>query len=150
MLLSYTKDQRGQMSRLIIYCVCVTAPFSERASFGLNHSEVPQGKVPAGVSLLVAVHLNGHSPLGQELNKLLRHRHREFLTRKQRKLFHHFQYGLIWIQRRERLTHLSTVKDHCTLRVPGRGGGGAACRHLWSDKHRLLLAPEVVLTENKV
>lgn len=45
--------------------------------------------------------------------------------------------------------HLGAVKDHSALRVSG-GGGRAGWRHLWSDEHRLLLPPEVVLTEDEV
>lgn len=51
----------------------------------------------------------------------------------------------------ENFAYLGAIKDNGTLGVSGGGGGGAAGRsHLRSDKHRLLLAPEVVLTENEV
>lgn len=45
--------------------------------------------------------------------------------------------------------YLGAVEDHGALWVSG-GGGRAGCRHLWRDEHRLLLPPEVVLTEDKV
>lgn len=46
-------------------------------------------------------------------------------------------------------SYLSPVEDHGALRVSG-GGGRAGRRHLWNDEHRLLLPPEVILTEDKV
>lgn len=42
----------------------VTAPFSQGPRLGLNHSEVPQRQVPAGVGLLVAIHFDGDRALG--------------------------------------------------------------------------------------
>lgn len=45
--------------------------------------------------------------------------------------------------------YLGAVKDHGALRVFG-DGGRAGGFHLWSDEHRLLLPPEVVLTEDEV
>lgn len=50
----------------------------------------------------------------------------------------------------ENFAYLGAVEDNGTLRVSGGGGGRAGRSHLRSNKHRLLLAPEVVLTENKV
>lgn len=41
------------------------------------------------------------------------------------------------------------VEDHRALRVSGLCGR-AGRLHLWSDEHRLLLPPEVILTEDKV
>lgn len=49
----------------------------------------------------------------------------------------------------ENFAYLGAIEDNGTLGVSG-GGGGAGRSHLRSDKHRLLLAPEVVLTENEV
>lgn len=46
-------------------------------------------------------------------------------------------------------SYLSSVKDHRTLRVFGGGGRAGRC-YFWSDEHRFLLPPEVVLTEDKV
>lgn len=54
-------------------------PFSEGPGLGLNHSQVPQRQVPAMVGLLVAVHFNGHRPLGQKFHELLGHLHRQLL-----------------------------------------------------------------------
>lgn len=47
------------------------------------------------------------------------------------------------------LCYLGVVKDHGALRVSGVRGR-AGWRHLWSDEHRLLQPPEMVLTEDKV
>lgn len=40
------------------------SPVAQRASLGLNNAEVPQGQVPAWISLPVAKHLNSQCSLG--------------------------------------------------------------------------------------
>lgn len=39
------------------------SPVTQRASLGLNNAEVPQGQVPAWISLPVAIHLNSQRSL---------------------------------------------------------------------------------------
>lgn len=48
-------------SRGSVFLCC--SPVTERASLGLNNAEVPQGQVPARISLSVTKHLNSQRSL---------------------------------------------------------------------------------------